>query len=543
MNRNDYTIVVGVKSPELAEPVIQSLSPLQARILVGDKYPSFSKLVNDAVVLCPTEIFIFCSHKVRPKPHEIEELLRRIDEGHGLATLYRLGCFGFKKELLRRIGFFDERYKGGGFEDNDFYIRLQEADISYYEDESIEYIAGKSTWEHPQDDPNEYESTKFFVAKWRCSRESPFIERMLSDVHFYDIGPNDSSVTFKPWSESMLLNFSSWQNQKTVIQGTSCVQGKKILIFGGTGSLGNKLVELYGSNNVITIYSRDENKHWQMSLNNKDKNIKFVIGDIRDYQRVEDTIINEQPNIVIIASALKHIDRCEYDVREAYLTNCGGVENVLRAITRNNKQVVDRVVFISTDKACSPINTYGISKALAEKAVIETAYKNTKLDTKFVIVRYGNVLNSRGSIIPILHSLGETDSPCYTLTHESMTRFIMTQEQSVQLINYAILKGESGDTVIPKLQAMKIRDLLELFRTKYNKSINVGSLRPGEKLAESLINENESMRVVETSMYYIIKPEYNVSQSREVEFDTYNSSQNVLSKQQLYDYLRSVNLL
>jgi len=314
------------------------------------------------------------------------------------------------------------------------------------------------------------------------------------------------------------------------------------LIFGGTGSLGHKLVELYGNNNSITIYSRDENKHWQMSLNNKDKNIKFVIGDIRDYQRVEETIVKQQPNIVIVASALKHIDRCEYEVREAYLTNCGGVENVLRAVTKNDIQV-DRVVFISTDKACSPINTYGISKALAEKAVIETAYKNTKLDTKFVVVRYGNVLNSRGSIIPILHSLGETDLPCYTLTHESMTRFIMTQEQSVQLINYAILKGESGDTVIPKLQAMKIRDLLELFGTKYNKFISVGSLRPGEKLVETLINENEAMRVVETSMYYIIKPDYNVSQSREVEFDTYNSSQNVLSKQQLYDYLQSVNLL
>jgi len=238
---------------------------------------------------------------------------------------------------------------------------------------------------------------------------------------------------------------------------------------------------------------------------------------------------------VIIASALKHIDRCEYEVREAHLTNCQGVGNVLDAVNKNGG--TEKVVFISTDKACSPINTYGITKALAEKLVIENAYKMKH--TKCVIVRYGNILNSRGSIIPILHNLGSKDVP-YVLTHEDMTRFLMTQEQSVQLINYAILKGESGDIVIPKLAAMRIKDLMEIFGEKYNKPVVLGSVRPGEKLAESLINDNEVLRTNERNLYYVIKPDYNMGTlnfQNDLDFTTYNSAQDVLSKEDLKDYL------
>lgn len=540
-SRKDFSIILGVENRALADPVIKSLHPLQTHILIGNNYPSFSKLVNDAIVLCPTEIMIFCSHRVRPTPQNIQLLLDRIDAGYGLATLYRLGCFGFNKELIRKIGFFDERYLGGGYEDNDFYIRLQEANISYYEDESIEYHPGESTWVHPEKTPSKYKSTIFYKEKWNIDSYE-FIKRKLPDVHYYDIGPSNPDITFKPWKDSKILQFSKWQLGKIVVDDTSCIKSKKIMIFGGTGSLGHKLCEMYGHND-ITIYSRDENKHWQMSLNFK--NLKFIIGDIRDSKKVTEAIKNVKPHIIIIASALKHIDRCEYESREAYLTNCFGVENIMNVI-KDNYEGVERVVFISTDKACSPINTYGISKALAEKVVIETAYKMKDIcDTQFTVVRYGNVLNSRGSILPILKKIGQSDTLHeYTLTHELMTRFIMTQEHSVQLIHYAITKASSGDIVIPKLLAMKIKDMIELFSEKYNKPYNIGKLRPGEKLAEALLNENECMRVEDAVIYYIVKPEYVTSKKLvKLPFTIYDSNIRVLSKEYLKIYLENYNFI
>lgn len=541
--RKDFTIILGVQNRSLADHVVKALHPLQTHILIGDKYPSFSKLVNDAIVLCPTEIVIFCSHRVRPTPQNIQLLLERIDAGYGLATLYRLGCFGFKKELIRRIGFFDERYLRGGYEDNDFYIRLQEANIAYYEDESIEYHPGPSTWTHPEQEPDKHKSYLFHMEKWNCNPKSSFIKRKLPNIHYYDIGISDPNVTFKPWKDSHLLQFSMWQLAKSVVDDPSTINSKKIMIFGGTGSLGYKLCEMYGPYNDITIYSRDENKHWQMSLNFQ--NLNFVIGDIRDTQRVSEAIKNIKPHIIIIASALKHIDRCEYETREAYLTNCFGVENIMNTV-KENYDGIERVVFISTDKACSPINTYGISKALAEKTVIETAYKMKNVcNTQFTVVRYGNVLNSRGSIIPILNKIGESNSIGeFMLTHEKMTRFVMTQEHSVQLIHYAITKASSGDIVIPKLPAMIVKDLIELFSEKYNKPYRIGKLRPGEKLAEALLNENECMRVEDARIYYIIKPEYVESTKLvNLQFTVYDSNQMIFTKDTLKNYLHANDLI
>lgn len=319
---------------------------------------------------------------------------------------------------------------------------------------------------------------------------------------------------------------------------------KHILLFGGSGSLGNAFIQKHLAENTITNYSRDECKHWKMSLKYKSPKLKFIIGDIRDYNAVENAIIREQPHIIVIMAALKHIDRCEYAIHECIQTNCIGPMNVLNAIEKNNDRLtrLETVVMVSTDKACEPTNAYGMAKALAESAIVEKSMYIT--NRKFVNIRYGNVLNSRGSIIPILHEKGKDDTVTeFTLTHPDMTRFVMTLEQSVELIEYAAVHGESGDTVIPKLISMKLQDLMELFSEKYNKPIRVTGLRPGEKMLESLISETQAMRlIVDPSGYMHIKAPYkNLLVTENVH--NYNSKLNPLSKTEVKDYLNFLELI
>jgi len=320
-------------------------------------------------------------------------------------------------------------------------------------------------------------------------------------------------------------------------------EAKKILLFGGSGSLGNKFIDTYIQNNTITNYSRDECKHWEMSMKYKTPNLSFIIGDIRDYNRVETAILREQPNLIIIMAALKHIDRCEYAIQECIQTNCLGPINVLNAVEKNADRLknLECVVMVSTDKACEPANAYGMAKALAEAAIVEKSLFIKSV--KFVNVRYGNVLNSRGSIIPILHEKGkDPEVKEFSLTHEDMTRFVMTLEQSVALIEYAATEGESGDTVIPELISMRLKDLMDIFSTQYGKPVRVTGLRPGEKMLESLISETQALRLVKTDKGYLhIKPSYkNYLVTDDVK--NYNSRLNPLSKEELYSFLVKENL-
>ena len=322
------------------------------------------------------------------------------------------------------------------------------------------------------------------------------------------------------------------------------ITNKHILLFGGSGSLGNKFIETYISNNTITNYSRDECKHWQMSLKYKTDRLKFIIGDIRNYEGVETAILREQPHIIVIMAALKHIDRCEYAIEECIKTNCMGPVNVVNAVEKNNDRLtrLECVVMVSTDKACEPTNAYGMAKALAESAIVEKSLYIS--NRKFVNIRYGNVLNSRGSIIPILHEKGQDPAVTeFTLTHTEMTRFVMTLEQSVELIEHAILYGESGDSVIPELISMKLVDLMEIFSEKYGKPVRVTGLRPGEKMLESLISETQSMRLVNgPNGYKYIKPPYkNLLIVDDIK--NYNSKINPLTKGALYEYLSTQKLI
>jgi UDP-N-acetylglucosamine 4,6-dehydratase len=319
------------------------------------------------------------------------------------------------------------------------------------------------------------------------------------------------------------------------------INNKTILIFGGSGSLGDKLIQRYLEHNTIYIFSRDENKHWKINLQYNNPNLKFIIGNIRDIYKVQQTLIRINPHIIIIASALKHIDKCEYESNESINTNLIGTQNIINSveILVNNLVNLETTCFISTDKACSPVNIYGMCKALSESIMIEKA--NFIKNIKFVSVRYGNVLNSRGSILPILHNIGINDRyNSFKLTDNRMTRFIMTLDESVNLIEYAILNAESGDIVIPELKSMKINDLIELFSDKYNKPIECIGLRPGEKIHESLINYTQSNRIIKQDNYYIIKPYYNCNMVDQ-QID-YNSSQNPITKTELEEYLIKINI-
>ena len=325
------------------------------------------------------------------------------------------------------------------------------------------------------------------------------------------------------------------------------ISNKTILLFGGTGSLGYEIVQRYIDNNVIYNYSRDECKHWKMKLDfNNNNNLNFIIGDIINRDKIEETLLRIKPNIIIIASAMKHIDQCEYNTDQSLNTNLLGVKNVLDLVEKHQillDGTLQTVLFVSSDKACSPINVYGMCKALSETLVIEKSYYVKQF--KFVNIRYGNVLNSRGSIIPLLHTIGSDDSKkMFTLTNDKMTRFVMTLEQSVNLIEHTLINGESGDTVIPKLISMNVKDLVELFSDKYNKPIKITGLKPGEKLLESLINKTQSGRIKINGDYTHIKSIYSFNESiDETLLNDYNSKINPLNKEELKEYLNKLNLL
>jgi len=200
INLNKYSIMICVKEQNMAIPVLDSLKPLKADVLIGAGYPSFSKLVNDAIIKSSDEIVIFCSHRVRPKPSEVDKIISLLKQGYGLVGLYRFAFFGFTKELIRRIGFFDETFLLGGWEDDDFVVRLLEADIAYYEEESIIYNMGPTTWSHTL-------TPQIFKNKWDITNNT--ITRKINEPKYdYNIGllnNKKNSELFLPWNKSVIL--------------------------------------------------------------------------------------------------------------------------------------------------------------------------------------------------------------------------------------------------------------------------------------------------------------------------------------------------
>jgi len=541
-------IIVAAKDPILAKPVINSLKNFKVNFYNGSNARSFSHLLNSIINLTKdNDIVIFCSHKVRPVDDDIKFMVEKIIEGYGMVMLYKAACFAFRPEVFKRIGLFDERYEPGGYEDDDLYIRLVEGNIGIYEDKVVEYIPSASTWQQEliEIEGQQFKQPKtylFHITKWKIN--STECVRLLNEPPTcFNLGPPDYSIKIKPFKQSVIKTIGYYFPR--IVRNETEIKDKRILIIGGTGSLGQKLMDIYGNDNKLYAVSRDENKHW--ALKQKYNNINFIIGDIKNYDKICDIICQTKPHIIIIAAALKHIDTCEYEINESFNTNTLGTMNVLKTIRRheNKLKMLETVLFVSTDKACYPINTYGICKALSEKAIIEESLKMRNSRIKYLNIRYGNVLNSRGSIIPKLKT---TTKDTYYLTHKDMTRFLMTQEDSVNLINYAIINGESGDTIIPMISAMNIHDLFELYAEKYNKKIEITEIRPGEKMHEALMNINEINRAIISDNYYIIKPCYNFnadyySDNLIKNMKSYDSCDALLTKEQLKNYLNNLDFL
>jgi UDP-glucose 4-epimerase len=303
--------------------------------------------------------------------------------------------------------------------------------------------------------------------------------------------------------------------------------GKNVLVTGGTGSLGSTLVRkllvgAYGNPAHVTVFSRDEDKQYTMRLANSlhisvkgngndaghgtpdgppaRPKLRLLLGDVRDYGSLV-TAVRDQ-HVVFHAAALKQVPQCEYAPEQAVLTNALGACNVVRAIAEHGRQV-EVVVGISTDKACEPINVMGMTKALQERILIEGNIKCPT--TRFVCVRYGNVIASRGSAIPIFVRQIREGGPV-TITDPEMTRFLITLDGAVETIAAAVRTARPGETYIPKIPAARMVDAARALMGSVEVPITYLGIRPGEKVHETLVSSVECLRTQDLGDFYAIRP-------------------------------------
>jgi len=281
---------------------------------------------------------------------------------------------------------------------------------------------------------------------------------------------------------------------------------KVILVTGGTGSFGKKFTQILLKEHnpkAIRIYSRGELKQQLMQeqfqkFHNYEK-LRFFIGDVRDKNRLYRAM--NGVDIVIHTAALKQVPTCEYNPIEAVKTNIDGAANVIDAAIDNN---VEKVMALSTDKAVHPVNLYGATKLVAEKLFIQGNTYTGGRKTKFSCVRYGNVMASRGSVIPIFQE--QRRNGTITITDRNMTRFWITQEQAVRFIINCIEKMKGGEIFVPKIPSMKIIDLAQAIAPQ--SEIKITGIRPGEKINEVLLTGEEARHTKEFDKYFIVEPEY-----------------------------------
>jgi UDP-N-acetylglucosamine 4,6-dehydratase len=279
-------------------------------------------------------------------------------------------------------------------------------------------------------------------------------------------------------------------------------ENKVLLITGGTGSFGNAVLRRFLSTGVkeIRIFSRDEKKQEEMRIALANEKLRFYIGDIRNIDSLSQAM--KGVDFVFHAAALKQVPSCEFYPMEAVRTNILGTENVMNAATENK---VKRLIVLSTDKAVYPINAMGISKAMAEKLMVAKARMQQAGETIFCATRYGNVMASRGSVIPLLISQLKSGSPL-TLTDLNMTRFLMSLEDSVDLVLHAYEHGEQGDIFVQKAPAASLADLAEALAKIFSREAKVQIIgtRHGEKLYETLISREEMAHASDMGRYYRI---------------------------------------
>jgi len=332
-------------------------------------------------------------------------------------------------------------------------------------------------------------------------------------------------------------------------------QDKTILITGGTGSLGKNLVHniMTGKNGKpkqVIIFSRDEDKQYAMELEWKnlkfatddvfyyaDEVLSFRIGDVRDYESVVRVV--KEADIIIHAAALKQIPIGENFPFESVKTNIMGAQNIIRAILENENRV-ETVLAVSTDKACKPVNTYGMCKAIQERLIVEA--NRLCPNTRFICVRYGNVAASRGSIIPLFQEQIRNGGPI-SITSKDMTRFILSLDTAYDIIIEAISSAEAGDTYVPDLPSVKITDLAEVMIGERKIGIDIIGVRPGEKTHEVLISEEEIPRTIKRGNYYVICPVLPKIRVEKIESpvltNELSSANCCMPKKQLKDFLKA----
>lgn len=280
------------------------------------------------------------------------------------------------------------------------------------------------------------------------------------------------------------------------------LEDKVLMITGGTGSFGSTVVKRFLNSGVreIRIFSRDEKKQEDMRIALKDDKAKFYIGDVRNYDSVHQAM--HGVDYVFHAAALKQVPSCEFYPMEAVRTNVLGAENVLNAVVANS---VKRVVVLSTDKAVYPINAMGLSKAMMEKLMVAKSRLRGEGETVFCATRYGNVMASRGSVIPLFVDLIKAGKPL-TVTDPEMTRFLMSLEDSVDLVLHAFEHAKQGDILVQKAPASTVGDLAQAMKELFtaDNPIQIIGTRHGEKLYESLLSREEMARAEDIDRYYRI---------------------------------------
>ena len=305
---------------------------------------------------------------------------------------------------------------------------------------------------------------------------------------------------------------------------------KTLLITGGTGSFGNAVLNRFLKSNIgeIRIFSRDEKKQDDMRKKFKSNKIKFYIGDIRDFSAINNAVRNV--DYIFHAAALKQVPSCEFYPLEAIKTNILGTENLLEAANNNN---IKKVICLSTDKAVYPINAMGLSKAMMEKVIIAKARIS---ETKFCITRYGNVMSSRGSVIPLFINQIKNKEPI-TITDPNMTRFMMTLEEAVELVIHAFENIKTAEIFVRKSPATTIGTLAEGIKKLLNvpnHPVKIIGTRHGEKLFESLLGREERLNASESEEYFKVKPDlrdlnYSLfedkgSENKFIEYNSHNTT-------------------
>ena len=316
------------------------------------------------------------------------------------------------------------------------------------------------------------------------------------------------------------------------------IKNKTILIIGGTGALGQTLTKRYFKDNKIVIFSRDEHK--QVNLSRKFPSVVFQIGDVKDKDSVLQSLNEYKPDVVINTAALKHVPICEDNPYESVKTNIIGHKNLIDCVNLSKHQI-ETLMFISTDKACKPINVYGMCKAISERLYIDFANKQN--DIKVVLCRYGNVLESTGSVIPFFKGLLEKGSKTLPITHKDMTRFLLSLDQATELIDWTYNHNSShGKIAIPKIKSFLITDIAKSLIKSYgleNKvELEMVGVRPGEKLHEEMISYEEWLKTEDSDTNYLITD--NVINSK---MHSYNSKDSLMNFKEADKFLKETSVI